>query len=314
VSTALFKMNRRSLFLLSLALPAIPVAVLAQNVLAQNAAPAAKKSVPSANTVGNVVIRNSPAGTAIYDDARGIAKLTKDVSIVQTGQDFILKAQEATYNRPKNQAYARGNLNIDTRDSTITGESTFADFNEKTMTVNNNVVVSSHGKGDGIAGNATGFRSEVRRKPIKITCTTAEWNYETRQAVLSGNIRIYQEDNTGTCDSIFYDEAQNIVQLRGKARFGNTKKQTFLGEDLYIYVDTGKVQSKMPILLQFPSNDPVVQSTPRATKRPVTLPPPSEITEDDLKLFDRTPAPKPTITPSPSGNTEDEGDIGDEAP
>jgi lipopolysaccharide export system protein LptA len=306
VIIALFKMNRRSIFLLSLALPVIPVVILTQNVLAQNATSAAKKAAPSANTVGNVVIRNSPSGTAIYDDARGIAKLTKDVSIVQTGEDFILKAQEATYNRPKNQAFARGNLNINTRDSTIIGESTFADFNEKTMTVNNNVVVTSHGKGDGIAGNATGFRSEVRRKPVKITCTTAEWNYETRQAVLTGNIRIYQEDNTGTCESIFYDEAQNIVQLRGKARFGNTKKQTFLGEDLYIYVDTGKVQSKKPIRLQFPPNEPLAEGTPSATKKPVVLPPAGEITEDDLQLFNRTPAPKPTATPTPAGKTADE--------
>jgi len=308
-------MNRRSLFLLSLALPIIPVAVLAQNVLAQNAnpTPAPKKAAPSAQTPGNVVIRNSPAGTALYDDARGIAKLTKDVSIVQTGEDFILKAQEATYNRPKNQAFARGSLSVDTRDSTIVGDSIFADFNNKTMTVNNNVTVSSHGKGDGIAGSNTGFRSEVRRKPVKITCTTAEWNYETRQAELTGNIRITQEENTGTCDSIFYDEGLNIIQLRGKARFGNTKKQTFIGEDMLIYVDTGQVQSKKPIQIKIPSNDPVIGATPRATTKPVAFPTPAVITDDDLKLFDRTPAPKPTVTPAPAGEKKGD-DATDETP
>ena len=309
-------MNRRPLFFASLCAVAAPLALLAPRLPAQNAParPNARPATPSSQTPGVVTIRNSPQGTAIYDDARGIAKLTKDVTIVQTGEDFILRAQEATYNRPKNQAFAKGNLSVETRDSTIKSTTLFADFNEKTLNFSGNVVINSHGKGDGIVAKRSGFSSDVRRKPIRITCNNAEWNYETRQAQLTGNIRIYQEDNVGTCSSIFYDEGQNIVQLRGKATFGNAKKQTFIGEDLLIYVDSGQVQSKNRVQLKIPSNDPVLGATPRATSRaPLAFPTPSAISDEDLAIFNRpTPTrpaqnrPAPQTTPLPTATAEAE--------
>lgn len=255
-------------------------------------------AAPSATRDGNMIIRNSPSGTGVYDDTTGIARLTKDVTIVQVGEDFILYAQDLTYNKPKNQAVATGSLRVETRDSTVRGDRIFADFDKKVITIMGNVVINTHGKGDGITGNGRGFKTEYARKPSKILCDRADWNYEDREAVLTGHLRMTQGSNSGTCDRIIYDEEQNVAQLMGGVRFRNEENQVFNTPDLVIYIDEGRISTKFTSLT-FGAR-PKTSATPRPTKKTPRFGTPPKISDEQIKQFDITPPPIPTPRPEPT--------------
>ncbi|MBW3635411.1 MAG: hypothetical protein KY445_02960 [Armatimonadetes bacterium] len=261
--------------------------------------PAPKSPVaPSANGAGNVIIR-SPEGAGVWDDTTGIGRITKDVTIAQGGEDFILYAQDVIFNRPQNRAVATGNLRVETRDSTIRGARIDADFNAKKIVITGNVTVTTRGKGDGITGNRGTFRSQLSQKSAKILSTRADWDYEDRQGVMTGNIRMTQGDNSGTCERILYDEAQNVARLQGNVRFRDKNNRVFNTPDLTIYINESRIVAEKPTLSFGP--DKQTSPTPRAPKTPILkVQPAPNISEDDLKLF-ATPVPAlPTPRPQPT--------------
>jgi lipopolysaccharide export system protein LptA len=233
-----------------------------------------KKPAPAPAVVsGLVTIRNSPAGTAIYDDARGLARLTKDVVITQSDENIILYAQTATYDRIRNLARADGQLRVVTRDSTITGDVLNAKFNDRLITITGHVVINSHGKNDGAGA---GLRGEATKKPVRITGDQVTWNYANHQATVTGRISISQGPNKGTCESIFYDEINNYIELRGRSYFGDDQNRTFLGRDLRVYIEKGLVNSDKPITIKFKEQAGMNGASPAPTRRPntrVPLPP-----------------------------------------
>ena len=307
-------MNRLSRFVLAASIGVAPAWVLAQGT--RKPAPA-KPRVPASrganvNQTGNVIIRNSPQGTAEYDDKLGIARLTKDVTVVQTGEKFILRSQILTYSRPQNTALATGSLRIDTRDSTLRGEQLRGDFDGKTFYLDGNVVISAHGKKDGVAPDSKNLRSELESKPVKIACNQAVWDYDTQQATLGGNIRMVQEKTVGTCDRIKYDERQNIVLLEGGVRFTDAGGNTIESDEIVFYVDSGRVVIKGGPAgrpeLKFPNRDfNTPGKTAKVTPKPrETYAPPPTIPDNILDQFNRTPAPiappraRTTATPEPT--------------
>ena len=259
---------------------------------------------------GLVTIRNSPAGTAIYDDARGLARLTKDVVITQSGENIILYAQTVTYDRIRNLASANGQLRIATRDSTIRGDLLNADFNNRRITITGHVVITSHGKNDGVQ---PGLRSEASKKPIRITGDQVTWNYETRQATVTGRINISQGSNRGTCESIFYDEANNYIELRGRSYFGDDQNRTFLGRNLRVFIDKSLVNSDDPITIRFKEGAGMKGAAPAPTRRPntrVQLPPARSLPTELGGVTGAPPAPTglapiPTEEPLPKPPPDD---------
>ena len=206
---------------------------------AQNAPPALTREAPA--PAGYVDFN---ADKSVFDDQKGIGLYTGDVTATQTGEDFILYAQEANSFRAQNTATATKDLRIETRDSTIRGEKLFANFNTKVFSLSGSVVVSSYGPNDGVqTANSAKIRAQNNRKPVRIACERLDWNYDTRQATLVGNIRIVQGESVGTCNSIIYDEPKNAAQLIGDVRFGNAKKQIFLADQITLFVDKGLIQT-----------------------------------------------------------------------
>ena len=258
------------------------------------AKPATKPAAPSAAQNGNVIIRGTNSD---YDDTSGIARLSKDVTVVQTGEDFILYAQNLTYNRPKNQAVATGSLRVETRDSTIRAARIFADFNTKIITFTGDVTINTHGK-NGITGKR-GFRAEAQKKASKILCERADWDYEARQATLTGNIRMTQGENSGTCERILFDETQNVAQLRGGVRFTDKANRTFNTPNLTIYIDEGRISTDRVSTTWNAQNSP--GAAPQPAKTPILkVKPAPVISAEDLKQFDITPPPIPTPRPEPT--------------
>lgn len=235
---------------------------------------------------GIVTIRNAATGKAVYDDNAGIARMTKDVTVTQAGQDFILYAQDLTYNRFKNQAVATGDLRVETRDSTITGTRLFADFNTRVITMQGDVVINSHGEKDGIAAQKKGFRGQLAHKPSTLLCDRVDWDYEIHQAVVTGHIHMAQGDNGGTCDRIVFDETTNVADLQGNVNFADGQHRKFLCSQLTVYVDSNKVGSTEPCTVSFP-RDTQDRGTPRPAKTPVAFAPPPEITAADIDQFNQ---------------------------
>ncbi len=246
---------------LTLAMATMPTALLVQAPVAPVA-----KAAPSAKTAGSVVIN---AGGSSYDDSSKVYTLNGGVTMTEVGKEFALTASNVIYNQPADQASASGNLKVETRSSTIRGAKLFGDFNRKLLSISGNVVISAYDKGNGMSG----FRSSVARKPVRIACNRLDWNYATRQATLVGNLRIVQADNSGTCDTIVYDEPKNTVYLKGNVRFGNAKGQQFIGDEVVIYVDRGLVNApNVTIRSGMDAPTPSVKKNAPAPKPPIVFP------------------------------------------
>lgn len=279
----------KPLFKILLAATAIaPLVALAQPPAKQAAAPK-----PS----GQVSIVNAKDGTFSYDDTSGLAHWTKDVVITQQSEDIIIRAQDVQADRIRKLANATDQLSIETRDSTIKGKKLYADFNNRTAIITQNVVITSHGKNDGAAA---GIRAEVGRKPIRVNCERVDWEYDIRQATATGNIHIAQGVNRGTCNKIIFDERRNIIDLLGDVRFGDDKNRTFIGQHIRVYIDESRIQGIGPTRMLVPEGDGLNASTPRATKAPLPFPPaPNLPSLGGIVAPPPLPSPKPTATDEP---------------
>ncbi len=288
--------------------PSLPLAVslttsaLFAVALAQGAQKPAVKAVQKApaapSTIQNGNVRlNGENGD--FNDATGIGRLTKNVVVTQTGENFILYAQSLLYNRAENRAIATGNLRVDTAESTIRGERIDADFDTKTIIITGNVTIMTHGKKDGIIGNREDLRSKVQQKPAKILCNRADWDYEDRQATITGNVRMTQEENSGTCERILYDEPQNVANLLGRVRFVDKNGRVFNTPDLTIYIDQSRIVAARPRMSFGPNNGgPAKPTTPKIPVLKVK--PPPQISEEDVKQFGIKVPPIPTPRPEPT--------------
>lgn len=235
----------------------------------------------------NGKVRITYDGALTWDETRSTGRMLKNVRVTQDGEDFILYCEELTYNETKNQAVARGNLRVESRDSTITGNQIRADFNTKIIVITGSVAMRSHGSEDGIKGSnpkkATGkgsLREEVKGKASRITCDRIEYDYENQQAVITGSIRMTQGKNSGTCERILFDEEKNLAQLTSTrpygVRFAGDAGRVFLASEVIVYIDEDKVLAKPPARMEGPR----VKSTPSAPRPPRNFEPAPVIPDD----------------------------------
>lgn len=291
-------------FRLCLSLIALaPLVALAQP---KKAAPPA--APPPAAPVDDGDMVTVYSGRATYlDDDEGIARLTKNVVISQKSENLTVYAQDAVYNKARNQANASNQLRVTTRNSTVTGLKLFADFDERQFTISGNVLITSHGKNDGEAGK---LKSETSKNPVRVACKQVVWEYDTQQATVTGDIHIAQGTNKGTCNEILYDEKNNIVWLKGNVRFGNDKNQSFLGQDVKVYLDTNTISTEGNSRMMFPKKDGPsgdsnadTKKTPRPKKTPVAFAPPPVLRKNAAGGIEAPPVaatPEPTATEEPA--------------
>lgn len=265
----------------------LTVAAIAQTSTAPKAVPSPAQPAAKAQR-GDVRIRNAKDGSAVYDNRRGISRITKNVVVTQEGEDFILRAEEIVYNENTNEAIGRGNLDIQSRDSTIVGDAIRADFDRKVITITGRVTMNTHGKGDGIRS-----ARDPKRKPSQITCDRVDYNYENRQAIVTGGIRISQENNVGTCERILFDEDRNYAQLQGAVTFRNTQSgQTIKSTDIEVWIDDNVVKASNRTTVTSPD-----KRTPRAPAPRTTIPPPAALPDDLGDQFGRPIPPPPAPAP-----------------
>ena len=265
-------------------------------------APATTVPAKTSDRNGAIRIRNDKAnGTAFVDLKNGVRRLTKDVVVTQEGEDFILYADELTHYEKQNVAIARAlpkqTVRVESGDSTITGKVMRADFDSKTITLTEDVLMRSHGETDGVQATADEnkagrtLRGEVLHKASSLTCDRIDYNYENQQALLTGNIRMRQGENFGTCDQIVFDEARNIAHLIGNVKFTNGKRQTFNVPELTLYIDEDKISAPNDVNITIPNPKGENADKPRPPK--VDFAPAPNLPDDILN----DPALKPLPTP-----------------
>lgn len=284
-------MSRFFRFAVAGSLIVLPVWVWAQQV-APNAATSKALAAPSAQTAGNVTIVNDSTGTVDYNYATGVGLMTKNVVLRQVGEKFVLRAQRVRYSKNENRATAAGDLYVETENSTIRGGQIFGDFNAKIISFTGNVVISAHGKNDGLNPN------NPAHKPVRIACNRLDWNYATRQATIAGNIRMAQDDNIGTCNKIIYKEPQNAVNLIGNVRFGNSKQQQFLGEDVVIYLDESRIVTNKGVVMKSAADAGGKPKPTPKPKKPATFP--NRVTSGNVSELPAPPPPIETLIPTPT--------------
>lgn len=267
-------------------------------------APARKAPVaPRADETGAVIVTGN---TSLTDTATSISKLTGNVVVTQVGEDVSLHSDSLIYNDPQKRAIATVNLVVTTRDSTIRGDRVDANFNTKMLTMTGQVRISTHGKGDGITGNRAGggIRDEFASKPSKLKCDRVDWDYETREAVLTGHIKMTQGKNSGTCDRIEFDERQNVARLKNHVEFTDDKGQSYKTPDLTIYNDENRIVTGQSTLHFKPNAG--ANAASRAPKPPVPVKKPPVITDDEAAAFGIKRAPIPVLKPEPTPTPEPE--------
>lgn len=210
-------------------------------------APATPKVALAESMPKGTVLINCP-NPVVWEDDNKIGHATKDVTISQTGEDFILNCDDLIYNKKTNQALARQKLSIESRDSTITGDLIHADFDSKVITITGNVVLHSRGADDGIHGTASSTHkhrlpAQLRGKTSTMTCDKIDYNYENHEATVTGHIHMAQEGNSGTCDRILFDDDNNIARMVGNVAFTNADHQTFKVSELTIWIDSSRMQT-----------------------------------------------------------------------
>lgn len=285
---------------LSLALLALSAATVAGSVTLSRAQPNAKTqplgvAADKSRTPG--AVRFTAKGEVTLDLERKVRHAIRNVQLWQEGEDFILYAEDVTHYGTDNTGTARGNLHLESRDSTIIGDLLQADFTEKMMTLTGNVVLKSHGAQDGLRGQGDDktVRGEVLHKPSSLTCERLDYDYETRQATLTGSIRMRQGENFGTCDRILFDEAKNIVRLIGNVKFINGDRQTIEVPEMTIWIDRNMIQSP-GISTRIP--DRKGRGTARTPRKPEDLGDAPALPPEILEGRDR----KPSALAQPSKN------------
>ncbi len=274
-------------FSLALTLAVVPAAAFAQDATKTPAVAAtAPANVPAAAAtapakVGEVRIEAGEGGTKTSNYETGLSEINGNVTITQDSEDFILYARKVVHSDRKNQATATGELRVETRDSTIRAVKMFADFNTKIISMIGSVVISSYDEGDGVQTDGQlQNRADKKRRPVRIACDRLDWNYETKQATLVGNLRIVQGESVGTCDQIIYDEPKNAARLLGNVNFGNRESRKFLTDELTIFVDSGLTQTEAGVRLVGPVNNVADGVEKPAIKPAQSFPEPADIGDD----------------------------------
>ena len=151
-----------------------------------------------------------------------IYHLTGNIVLLQ--DDVTMTMDQCDYNDANNTAVASGHLKIVDSESTLTGDSVEANFDQKLAQVKGNVTIVTQRKKKEEAKPAEGEKtsgvSEYREKKTTITCPQIDYYYadDKKQATVYGPLQGVQEDKTVHADKAFYDGLKDEVVLEGNVR------------------------------------------------------------------------------------------------
>ena len=195
-------------------------------------------------------------------------------------EDSVLTTALATLNRNTKIASSPGKLKLETQDATITANTGTAFYNTKDIQARGQIVIVIRPRPQDKNAPDGSARKQFD-SPATITCEKFDYNWRSRQGVLTGNLIVKQKNRTVTADKMLIDAAKEIITL-----IDNVKYKTTDGDDLnaikaiIVYREGAKdpftaFQSKGILQIDSDEETPTTPGTPTNTPAPEEGTPPA---------------------------------------
>jgi lipopolysaccharide export system protein LptA len=225
-------------------------------------------------------------------------------SVVIRSEESTLQTEKATYDGDTQVATSPTRLRLDDKQNTVVGDKGVAYYATRDVEITGNITINARPNPSDSANAAKGSARRNFKDPVTITCTKVRYNWQSKKAVLTGNLTIKQKDRTITGDRGLYDGTAETVTL-----VGNIKSRRPTGET----GDAPGANSRAIACFKegaeyFEVNkDPGLKNSKVSAKIPVREKPNGEvevIESADTPRFspapDASPVPEPSETPTPA--------------
>jgi|GEM_PF-5930245 lipopolysaccharide assembly outer membrane protein LptD (OstA) len=205
----------------------------------------------------------------------GIHQMSGGVRFVS--EDTILTTDAAGYNEKTGIASSPGKVQIEDTFNNITGNTGTAYYKTRDAKFRGNVVIIAKPRPENLSAPEGSARKQFD-SPATITCESVDYNWGTRIAELTGNLKIVQKDRTVTALTAVYDGKNEIVTLQGNVVYKDSKGQNFTAQKVVMNIKEGQesfvadgVKGDFEIEDEDapPTNSPTTPATPQPDK-PIT--------------------------------------------
>lgn len=205
-------MRNKSMIAVIIGLIALVSAVLAQQ--------AAKPAEPKYTEI------NYSADMSSYRWAGNDRILALKGNVKFAHGDTVLTADKVDYLESTRTANASGNLKIVDDQNTITGNQCIVNFKEKKGSITGNVHMVSKPKPGGTA-DSNSIKSQLKDETVT-TCSSVDYYYKEKKAVIPSPVTIVQKTRTITADSATYFGKEEKAILVGNVKGRDEKdRHTF---------------------------------------------------------------------------------------
>jgi lipopolysaccharide assembly outer membrane protein LptD (OstA) len=203
---------------------------------------------------------------------------TADGNLRIMSEDMTLTTQKALWNETTGVATSPGKLTIQDPRNTLTGNTGTAFYKRKDAQIRGNVVINARPKEPEKPLPADSPRKDFNA-PAVITCEAVDYNWGTKVAVATGNLKLVQKDRTVTADKATFETKTDRVVLEGNVVYTKSNGERGKATWVEIIITEGGEKFKAKNLKD------VVFEVDEEDEQPGTIPP------------DAKPATPPTTPP-----------------
>jgi lipopolysaccharide assembly outer membrane protein LptD (OstA) len=156
--------------------------------------------------------------------------------------DMTLTTDKGVWNDTTKIATSPGKMQIQDPENTLTGNTGTAYYKTKDAKIRGNVVINARPK-----ANSSPPEGSPRREfnaPATITCESVDYNWRSKVAVATGNLKMVQKDRTVTADKGVFESKADRVTLEGNVVYVKTDGQRGKAKKVIIIITEGKEQFK----------------------------------------------------------------------
>ena len=293
------KTSRVSLTFLALGVPLAlalggPLAPPPRPTPKKPAPSAVPKPVPPAPVIGHpkgmddtrVYFNQPPDGISVWDSQS--ERLVMSNGVVFEYKDTVFKSEKVLYDRETKIASSPVPLQLDDSQNTITGDHGTAYYKLTTAKIEGNVKIVARPDQPSKAGASTKSLRKEFDSPVTITSRNVTYNWKTRIAIPSGDIKITFTLKskkgpklwTVTSDTMEYQGKNDMVYLRGNVHASNKDGEKFDANTATVVLKNGQEN----LLLNQVKN--------------------GQVNYDDIKEEDEKPAAPPPATTGRTGGSD----------
>lgn len=165
--------------------------------------------------------------------------LTANGNLTFSSDDMTLVTAKALWNDTTKVATSPGKLTMTDPENTLTGNTGTAFYRTKDAKIRGNVVINTRPKPN--TSPAEGSPRRAFNAPAVITCESVDYNWRSKVAVATGNLKLVQKDRTVTADKCIFEGKQDRVTLEGNVVYTKGDgKQSGKAKKVVIIITEGK--------------------------------------------------------------------------